>query len=94
MKQTFQILNVKCNGCATRVRNALESQFGSVEVNLDVMPREITLEIDDSNIDSLKQKCKSLGYPFANEELDTIEQISTKAKSFVSCAIGKIENKD
>ena len=55
MKQTFQILNVKCNGCATRVRNALESQFGSVEVNLDVMPREITLEIDDSNIDSLKQ---------------------------------------
>lgn len=94
MKQTFQVLNIKCNGCATRVKNALKDEFGEVEVDLECMPRKITLDIEDSQIDSLKQKCKSLGYPFADEELDTIDQISTKAKSFVSCAIGKIENKE
>jgi len=34
---------------------------------------------------------KKLGYPFEDEELGKFEEIGTKAKSFVSCAIGKMD---
>lgn len=93
MKKTFEILNVKCSGCANSVKKALRDEFGEVDVNLDVMPRQITLDIEENQIKSLRANCKSIGYPFIDEDLSTIEQVSTKAKSFVSCAVGKMENK-
>ena len=92
MKQTFTVLNVKCGGCANTLKKSLIEEFGEVEVNLEVMPREITLDIEESQIESLKSKLKTLGYPLASDELNTIEKITTTAKSFVSCAIGKIDN--
>ena len=92
MKQTFDVLNVKCGGCANTLKKSLLEEFGEVEVNLEVMPREITLSIDETQIESLKSKLKTLGYPFASDELNTIEKITTTAKSFVSCAIGKMDN--
>lgn len=91
-KQTFQVENVKCGGCANTLKKALFEEFGEVEVNLEVMPREITLKIEENQIESLKSKLKTLGYPFVTEELNTIEKITTTAKSFVSCAIGKMDN--
>jgi copper chaperone CopZ len=36
MKQTFQVENVKCNGCATTLKNKLLAEFGTVDVNLEV----------------------------------------------------------
>ena len=92
MKQTFAVLNVKCGGCANTLKKSLLEEFGEVEVNLEVMPREITLNIDETQIESLKSKLKTLGYPFVTDELNTIEKITTTAKSFVSCAIGKMDN--
>lgn len=91
MKQTFQFNNIKCGGCANTVKSKLKDEFGEVEVNLEVMPREITLEIDDKDVDKLKAKMKYLGYPYVDEELGMIDSVKTKAKSFVSCAIGKID---
>lgn len=91
MKQTFEVLNVKCGGCANTLIKSLKDEFGDVEVNLDVHPRKITLDIEDSKIEDLKVKLRSLGYPLATDELSSFEKISTTAKSFVSCAIGKID---
>jgi copper chaperone CopZ len=91
-KQIFQVLNVKCGGCANTLKKSLLEEFGEIEVNLEVMPREITLNIDETQIESLKLKLKTLGYPLASDELNTIEKITTTAKSFVSCAIGKMDN--
>ena len=91
MKQTFEVLNIKCGGCTNTVKKALLEEFGEVEVDLEVMPRKITLDIEDDKIDDLKQKLKSLGYPFVDEKLNTIEKFGTTAKSFISCAIGKID---
>jgi copper chaperone CopZ len=92
MKKTFQVENIKCGGCAKTVTTKLQKQFGEVIVNLEKTPREITLDIADKDIDALKQKMKSLGYPFSDEKLGTIDTIGTKAKSFVSCAIGKMDS--
>lgn len=91
MKKTFEVLNVKCGGCANTLTKALKDEFGEVEVNLEVNPREITLDIEDDRVEELKLKLRSLGYPLTTDELSSLEKISTTAKSFVSCAIGKID---
>ena len=90
MKQTYEVLNVKCGGCANTLKTKLLEEFGEVEVNLEVEPRQITLEIEDANIPALRQALKSLGYPMSDEDLSTVEGFTTTAKSFVSCAVGKM----
>ena len=90
MIQTFQVLNVKCGGCASTLKEKLFEKFGEVEVDLEKEPREITLDIADEEIDDLGQALKKLGYPFITEKMGFVDGTSAKAKSFVSCAIGKM----
>ena len=92
MKQTFEVLNVKCGGCASTLTKSLKEEFGEVEVNLDVMPRQITLDVEDNQKEALKLKLRSLGYPLNSDELSGLQKATTTAKSFVSCAIGKMNN--
>lgn len=89
MKQTFEVLNVKCGGCANTLITSLEKDFGKVEVNLNVTPRKITLDIEENQLDDLKTKLRGLGYPLTTDELSGLQKATTTAKSFVSCAIGK-----
>lgn len=91
MQQTFEILNVKCGGCANTLKKSLAEEFGEVEVDLEVEPRKITLEIQESQIEKLKLKLRSLGYPLVTDELNAVQSFTTNVKSFVSCAIGKID---
>jgi copper chaperone len=51
----------------------------------------VDVQIQDS-VDELqlREQLKSLGYPMADEKLSFSEEITTKANSFVSCAVGKI----
>ena len=92
MKETFEVLNVKCGGCASTLTKSLKVEFGEVEVNLDVMPRQITLDVKDNQKEALKLKLRSLGYPLNSDELSGLQKATTTAKSFVSCAIGKMNN--
>ncbi|MCP5062305.1 MAG: heavy-metal-associated domain-containing protein [Ignavibacteriae bacterium] len=90
MKKTYKVQNIKCEGCANTVSKKLKYEYGDVEINLSVMPREITLNIEEGQEEKLKVKLKKMGYPFYNEKLHGLENVEAKAKSFVSCAIGKM----
>ncbi len=89
MKKTFEVHNVKCSGCANTLINSLKDEFGEIEVNLEVNPRQIILDIDQTKEKDLKLKLRSLGYPLTSDELSGLKKATTTAKSFVSCAIGK-----
>ncbi len=91
--RTLEVLNVKCGGCAGTLKKALLSKFGEMEVDLEVTPRKITLDIEESQLEDLKLALRKLGYPLVSDNLNTFQSVSTTAKSFVSCAIGKIDNK-
>lgn len=92
MKKTYQVKNVKCGGCAGTLTKALLEEFGEVTVNLEVEPREITVvDITNEQEEALKIKLRSLGYPLMTDELSRFQEIGTTAKSFVSCAIGKMD---
>jgi len=90
VKQSFEVLNVKCGGCANTLKTNLKEEFGDIEVNLDLEPRVISLEVSEEKIPQLRQALKKMGYPMSDEELSGLDAFSTNAKSYVSCAIGKI----
>jgi copper chaperone CopZ len=89
MKQTFEVHNVKCGGCANTLITSLKDEFGEVTVDLEVNPRKITLNIEDEKKEELKTKLRGLGYPLTTDELSGFDKAATTAKSFVSCAVGK-----
>lgn len=94
MKKIFKVENVKCSGCANTLKTKLKDEFGELEVNLEVMPREITLDITPEKEPALREALKNLGYPMSDEVLNLFQSTTTKAKSFVSCAIGKMDKND
>lgn len=90
MIREFEVLNVKCGGCANTLKTSLEKTYSNVEVNLDVEPRIVKLEIEENQIEELKKELRSLGYPLATDELSPFQTVTTKATSYVSCAVGKM----
>lgn len=91
MQQTLQVENVKCGGCAQTLRTKLEPLFGTVKINLMVQPREITLDIEAAQMPQLREALLEIGYPLSSDELNFVQTASTKVKSFVSCAVGRME---
>ena len=73
------------------MKNSLKKEFGDIKVDLEQEPRVITLEIKNKEDEKLfRKKMRTLGYPLEDEELGKFSATSLKAKSFISCAVGKI----
>ncbi len=91
MRKSYDVANIRCEGCANTIRKALSERFGnSVEVDLSVMPRKVTVEIGDEKEEELLiATLRKLGYPLIDDDVTSIEGAVMKGKSFVSCAIGK-----
>lgn len=84
MKQEYWVENLKCEGCVHSVKNALLKIDGVVDISVDVESGLITVNgAPDEN--SIREKLNELGYPEIGHNT-----FAKKAKSYVSCAIGKI----
>jgi len=94
MKKSYKVANIRCEGCANTIKKALFEHFGnSVEIDLDTMPRKVTLEIkDDLDEEIFISILRKLGYPLVDDKISNIESAVMKGKSFVSCAIGKLNS--
>jgi copper chaperone CopZ len=94
MLKTFEVCNIKCEGCANTIKNSLESEgFTNIDIDLSCEPRKVTVDtIDEASEAHLKAILRNLGYPLCDEEIGFVGSTALKAKSFVSCAIGKISN--
>ncbi len=91
MLKSFDVANIRCEGCASTIKSALSEHFGdTVEVDLSVMPRKVTVEIKgEADEELFISTLRKLGYPLIDDEISNIEGVVMKGKSFVSCAIGK-----
>lgn len=92
MLVTVEVANVRCGGCAATITKALEAEgFTEINVDLSCDPRKVTAEISDETREELfKTTLRKLGYPLSDETIDFVDAAGLKAKSVVSCAVGKL----
>lgn len=84
---TIEILNLKCGGCANTVKKGISAIEGVNTVTVDVETSKVTIDsIDEQVIVLIKKKLSSMGYPEVGDD----NTIVHKAKSFVSCATGRM----
>lgn len=92
--KTIQIIidNLKCGGCASTITKKLKELEGITSVNVNHEDDSVTLEAsDDFNKQTALEKLLSLGYP-ERGSVHGFQKLTTGAKSFVSCAIGRMDN--
>ena len=90
MRKSFEVLNIRCEGCANSIKKALSPHFEYVEVDLSKEPRIVTVELKtDEDQEKFKEILIGLGYPLVDDDLSNMDKISLKTKSFISCAVGK-----
>ena len=87
MKATIIVQNLKCGGCARTITNKLSELENISEVQVFTNTSTVSFAYEDSS-DALnvKDKLKDLGYP----SIDSKNTLASKAKSYLSCATGKM----
>jgi copper chaperone CopZ len=87
MKTTVYIQNLKCGGCATTITDKLSKIENITDINVIVDENAVQFNYTDLiALEKVKETLQKIGYPEDGEA----NSLATKAKSYVSCAIGKI----
>lgn len=91
MIKTIEVNNVRCEGCANTIKKSLKNEgFENIEVDLSCEPRKVTVGVkDEASLAQLRVILRKLGYPFCDEEIKFSQAAKLKAKSFISCSVGK-----
>ena len=82
--------NIKCGGCANSISKKLHESFGSKNINVDVETGVVSIDIDESRKPEVAEVLLNLGYP-ESDSIHGFDSAKAKAKSFVSCAIGRMD---
>ena len=77
--------NIKCSGCVNSIQKAILQIQGTSNVLVDLEKEKITLEADEKLKETIVNKLASMGYPEKGHN-----NFASKAKSYVSCAVGKM----
>ncbi len=91
MSYVIAVENIKCGGCANSIRKGLLEDPHVDEVSVDIETGQVAIEGDESVRDDIAAKLAHLGYPEVGS-VEGMKSAAAKAKSFVSCAIGRIDN--
>ena len=85
----IEIDNLKCGGCARSILKGLAEVPGVAEVEVDHDQHVVRFTGDESVRAEVADKLRSMGYP-EKGSLQGFEAGMANAKSFVSCAIGRL----
>lgn len=85
--QVFEVENIKCGGCMNTIRRGLEQLPGVVAARPDNVDGTVSVDFDEQSAApaAIAQKLADMGYPLAGEN-----SLGKKAKSYVSCMIGRM----
>jgi copper chaperone CopZ len=83
--QTIFVENIKCVGCMTSIKHALLKIKGIAKVEIDQGEEKISLMGNKYELSEVLASLNSMGYPQKGDNT-----LFKQAKSYVSCAIGKM----
>ena len=88
MKATLKIQNLKCHGCANTIISKLSGLENITEVEVNNDDDTVSFSyINDKAFNHVENLLSKLGYPVIGND----NSLATKAKSYVSCAIGRMK---
>jgi copper chaperone CopZ len=89
----IEVDNINCGGCTSTITKNLNKAFDTPVIDIDIETGIINIEVASDKREEVIDTLKGLGYP----EKDTaqgFDSVKSKAKSFVSCAVGKIDKNE
>ena len=85
----IEIQNLKCGGCAKTVIDSLQKMDSVTSVTVDIDKSSVSVEaVAEDQLTAIENKLSEIGYPPVGSK----NSIITKAKSYVSCATGKMSS--
>jgi copper chaperone len=88
VKTTIYIQNLKCGGCAATIKDRLSKLKNISNVMVYQEYDSVIFEyFQNHDLENVKKELSNLGYPQHSENNSLLK----KAKSFVSCAMGRIK---
>ena len=88
MKIDIEVQNLKCGGCASTITKGVASIDSVDNVKVDVDSSTVSFDSDSDNLETVYAKLAQMGYPAVGDS----NSIGQKAKSFVSCAVGRVSS--
>ncbi|OEJ99108.1 heavy metal transporter [Flavivirga aquatica] len=89
MRTTVSIQNMKCDGCKNAVIIKLNKVEGISNVEVDITTSHVSFDYATHNaMEGLRMELADMGYPITGDP----NTIVSRAKSYVNCAVGKINN--
>lgn len=61
----FEAKNINCENCANTIKGYFEDDFK--DINVDVAKKQVSLEIENDDIDNFKQEMSDLGFEVVKE---------------------------
>ena len=93
MTYQINVENIKCGGCASTIRSKLEAMEGVDKIEVDIDDGIVSIEGSEDSRETVTAKLLKLGYPKSGTA-EGIAAAKAKAKSFVSCAVGRLSGED
>ncbi|MDD2986479.1 heavy metal-associated domain-containing protein [Flavobacterium sp.] len=88
MNTLITVQNLKCGGCANTITKKLQTMEDVSNVNINVEDNTVFISYSkEETYAQVVSALKTMGYPEENES----NTLGNKAKSYVSCAIGKMD---
>jgi len=82
--------NIKCGSCSSSIKNKINTIMGVDSCEVNVEKGIVSFTGKTANLLVVKSALKDLGYPETGTTTG-IDNLKSKAKSFVSCAVGSIK---
>jgi len=87
----IKVENIKCGGCAGTINKRLNELNAVNDCQVDIEKGIVSISAEESSRDDVAQLLLKLGYPESGTA-EGLKAVKAKAKSFVSCAVGKISS--
>jgi copper chaperone len=83
--------NIKCGGCGKTISKAMiDLGFKNVSVDPEQSFVEMDGPVEAAQLNVALHRLRELGYPLVDTE-EGLKAIALKARSYLSCAIGKMD---
>ena len=91
MPYVVEVDNIKCGGCARSIHKALLNISDDVKnIEVDIETGRIEVDAPGTTREAVVAVLTRMGYP-ERGSVAGLAAVGAKAKSFVSCALGKLD---